>query len=250
MVDTAIPGLAGEQVVSATADEAAQALARHIGAYLRQRLQAASSVNMALSGGSSGALLCDVLAASGTLTPTEWSRVHIWMVDERSVPDDDPRLNFALVRDRLAPKVGLPQPNLHPMPVMLPDGDRLYERALDTALAPQAGRLDLAVLGVGADGHTASLFPNSPALAERTRWVVTNDGDAVELPRPRMTLTYPTLNSARLIAVLVTSASKRTALARLAAGREDFQSLPIAGIAPSQASTMVWYLDREALPAG
>jgi 6-phosphogluconolactonase len=250
VADAIIPGLSGEQVVSATADEAAHALVSRLGAYLRQRLQVAASAHLALSGASSGALVCDVLATSGKLTHAEWSRIHVWMVDERSVPDSDPQLNFALVRDRLAPRVGLPRHNLHPMPVMQPDGDRIYERDLDAALAPQAGRFDMVVLGMGADGHTASLFPHSPAQAERARRVVTNDGDTVAPPRPRMTLTYPTLNSARLIAVLATSASKRPALTRLATGLEDFHSLPIAGIQPSQDSTMVWYLDQEALPAG
>ena len=247
---TVISGLRGEQVISATPEQAAQALARRLSHHLEQRLTEANVVHLALSGGTSGALLCDVLAADKTMVAATWSQIHVWMVDERCVPDYDPRLNFDLVRNRLAIKVGLPSANLHPMPVMLADGAAIYQRRLDVALSEPAhgGRLDAVVLGMGPDGHTASLFPHSPALDDKTSSVVVNDGDCVTLPRPRMTMTYPILNSARLIVMLVTGAAKRPALARLAAGRDDLHALPIAGVMPGQESQMVWYFDRDALP--
>lgn len=241
--------LRGERVVSPTAAAAAQALAKQLAEHLEQRLVATGMVHLALSGGSSGALLCDELASSTTLTAAGWSRVHLWMVDERCVPEHDPRLNFALLRDRLAPRVGLPLDHLHPMPVLHPGGAAAYQKQLEAALATpdQQGRLDAVVLGMGPDGHTASLFPHSPALQERTRAIVFNDGDAVTAPRPRMTMTYPTLNGARLITLLVTGASKRAALASLV-DSSDPQTLPVAGIVPGPQSRMIWYLDQAALP--
>ena len=245
-------GLRGEQVVVATAEEAAGALADRLVRHLKQRLDVAPKVHLALSGGSSGALLCDALANRLELTMPEWLRIHVWMVDERCVPHDDRRLNFGLIRDRLAARVPVPSANLHPMPVLEARGDLTYERDLVAALAPppHEGALDVAVLGMGPDGHTASLFPGSPALDEKTRRIVINDGTTVTPPRPRMTMTYPTLNSARLIAVLVTGASKQAAVARLASGASDLHALPIAGIVPGKGSEMVWYLDKEASPNG
>jgi 6-phosphogluconolactonase len=243
-------GLAGEQVTCSTPEEGAHALARRLIGHLQQRLRDVPVVHLALSGGTSGALLCDVLVGESGPAGLPWRRVHLWMVDERFVGPGDPRLNFAQPRDRLAPQVGLPAANLHPMPVTAVDGAESYARELDAALTEgsREGRLDAVVLGVGPDGHTASLFPRTPALGERQRRVVVNDGDTVTPPRPRMTMTYPTLNNARLIMVLATGASKRAPLSALASGPQDVQSLPIAGIVPAQGSRMVWYLDRASAP--
>jgi 6-phosphogluconolactonase len=245
----AIPGLRGRQIVAVVPEEAAFALAEHVVRHLGQRLQEAQVVHLALSGGSSGRLVCDALAASLRLDARDWARVHVWMVDERCVADQDPRLNFALVRDRLAPRLGLPKAHLHPMPVAAPDGAVRYQRELDAALAQSAGRFDAVVLGMGTDGHTASLFPHSPALAETARSVAMNDGDTVAPPRPRMTLTFPILNRARLLALLVTGASKRPPLGALVAGATEVRSLPIAGVVPGPDAEMVWYLDQSARPS-
>lgn len=247
-----IPGLRGRQVVTATSEAAARALADRLVRHLQERLQVAPAAHLALSGGSSGALFCSALAARRELSMPEWLRIHVWMVDERCVPDDDARLNFALIRDRLAPRVPVPSSNLHPMPVLAAGGAPIYAQRLDAALAPEphAGRLDAVVLGMGPDGHTASLFPHSAALDETLQRVVLNDGDTVAPPRPRMTMTYPTLNGARFIALLVTGASKRPALTALAGATVDFHSLPVAGVIPNDDSDMVWYLDQDAVPPG
>jgi 6-phosphogluconolactonase len=243
-----LQGLHGEVVVSDSPEQAADALAQRLGGHLKQRLRETDRIHLALSGGSSGTLLCASLAATEALAAGDWARVHVWMVDERCVPDNDPRLNFALVREQLAPKVGLPGANLHPMPVLRVDGAEVYQEQLDAALAAHGGRLDAAVLGMGPDGHTASLFPHSPALAEQTRRVAVNDGETVTPPRPRMTLTFPVLNQARLIALLVPGASKRPALVALASGSADPRDLPVAGLSPSPDSELLWYLDRASTP--
>jgi len=246
--------LPAEQIVCPTAEASAQTLAARLTAHLRQRLELVSAVHLALSGGSSTTLLGSALATEGHLTALEWSRVHVWMVDERCVPDDDPKLNFNLVRNTLLARVPLPLANLHPMPVLADDGAARYEADLRAALAertePDDGRLDAVVLGMGPDGHTASLFPASPALDETRRLVVLNDGAHVAPPRPRMTMTFPILNRSHLIALLVTGASKKPALAQALANPHDLHTLPVTGIVPAPGSKQLWCLDHDAAPAG
>ena len=243
----------GELQVSATAEEAARALAGRLVAHLGQRLSQVATAHLALSGGSSATLLGAALAREGKLSALEWSRIRVWMVDERCVPASDPRLNFNLLKDVVLGNVPLPATNLHPMPVENPDGAACYEADLRAAFMARTDandrRLDAVVLGMGPDGHTASLFPNSPALAEQERLVVLNDGDQVLPPRPRMTMTFPLLNRAHLIALLVTGAAKKPALARAwGVDAPLVHAVPVVGIVPAPDSSLVWYLDQEAVP--
>jgi 6-phosphogluconolactonase len=246
----AITGLRGEQVVCATAEACAKELAGALVAHLRQRLDQVARVHVALSGGSSGKLLCEALTGNDVLRASEWARLHVWLVDERCVPDDDPRLNMGLIRGSLGSPAPLPEANLHPMPVLQADGANQYERELRAALAerPHANeqRLDAVVLGMGADGHTASLFPGTAALEERERFIVLNDGERVTPPRPRMTMTFPLLNRARFIALLVTGESKRAVLERLAGAASDDRSLPVARVIPAAGSRLAWFLSDDA----
>jgi 6-phosphogluconolactonase len=246
-VPPSLRGLRGDVVVREDVDGCTRALVGELTAHLRLRLEHQPSVHIALSGGSSGTLLCDALAEPETARLIDWQRTHLWMVDERCVADEDPRLNFALFRDRLAPKVPIPTPNLHPMPALAKDGAQHYARALRLALG-DSGVFDAIVLGMGGDGHTASLFPGSPALEEREAWVALNDGDRVTPPRPRMTLTYPALNQAKLIAILVTGAAKAQTLREVARHPDAPSRFPVQGIAPGAGSRLLWYLDRAAVP--
>jgi 6-phosphogluconolactonase len=250
-VSAAVPGLLGEQVVRDTAEECAARLADALAEDLRRRLKSLPRVHVALSGGASGKILAAALAAKRDVTAAEWARMHLWMVDERCVGPDDSRLNFASLRDALLQRTPIPMGNLHPMPVLESDGAERYEGELRAALAERTERdrgLDAVVLGMGADGHTASLFPGAAALEERERWIVFSDGEQVTPPRPRMTMTFRLLNQTRFIALFVAGESKREALRRVAAQREDYRTLPVAGVAPVAGGRMVWFLDRAALP--
>jgi len=248
----AFAGLRGEQIVCARADDCAARLAATLALHLRRRLERGARVHLALSGGSSGQLLCAALAKTANLRAVDWARIHVWQVDERWVEDGDPRRNVLQIRDGLASVVPLSAENLHPMPVLRLDGAERYERELRAALGegPEANecRLDAVVLGMGADGHTASLFPGTPALEERERWIVLNDGESVAPPRPRLTMTYPLLNQARLIALLVTGAGKQAALRRAAERREDYRTLPVLGVLPAREARLLWFLDQAAMP--
>ncbi|HEX7501410.1 MAG TPA: 6-phosphogluconolactonase [Polyangia bacterium] len=244
-----VRGLPGEHIVSVSADAAARLLAARLADHLRQRLAVVSSAHLALSGGSSATLLGAALAELVPLSDSEWSRIHLWMVDERCVGPDDPRLNANLIREAVIARIPLPTANLHPMPVLQPDGADRYEADLRAALAGRPSsdrRLDAVVLGMGPDGHTASLFPGSAALDERERLVTWNDGDRVTPPRPRMTMTYPLLSGAHLIALLVTGVSKQRALRQATQRPLDFRTLPVVGVVPAPDSRLLWFLDRDA----
>jgi len=240
-------GLRGRFVIEASLDAVARRLADDLILSLRDRVYQAGTVHLALSGGASPQGLYQRLGADARYSPSDWAHTHLWLVDERCVPDSDPRLNFAMIRSVLVDKVPIPPAHVHPMPVGLPNGDRRYEDELRRGLAQAGGgRLDAAVLGMGPDGHTASLFPYSPALDEDEVWVRFNDGDCVLAPRPRMTLTYPVLCTTRFLAVLVTGAGKHAALLDAARAPDDVHAHPIVGIRPVQDSSLVWYLDRAA----
>lgn len=141
-----------------------------------------------------------------------WLEVDVLFTDERCVPPEHPDSNAGMVFESLLSRLD-PRPRVHVMPGVTCDADAL-ERSLRTALAGL--RLDLAVLGLGQDGHTASLFPGDPALDETERWVVRVEGP----DHPRLTLTLPVLSSAQIAMFLVTGESKRDALLRLLDGED------------------------------
>jgi 6-phosphogluconolactonase/glucosamine-6-phosphate isomerase/deaminase len=126
----ALAGLHGQLVVEPTPEATAQRLAADLILWLEKRIVQAGTAHLALSGGSSPQVLYRQLAMDGRYSADHWAHTHLWMVDERCVADDDPRLNFAMIRTELAAKVPLPAAQIHPMPVGLPDGDYRYETEL------------------------------------------------------------------------------------------------------------------------
>lgn len=161
--------------------------------------------HVALSGGSTPKRLFDVLA---TRKDIAWDRVELWWGDERTVPPDHPDSNYGMAKKRLMDPLGLTRAH------RMADADA-YERELVAALgAPPV--LDLVWLGMGKDGHTASLFPGSPALNEQQRYVVLNhvDSPLTNGKTTRITLTFPALAAARHTRFLVAGADKADALAR------------------------------------
>jgi 6-phosphogluconolactonase len=163
---------------------------------------------VALAGGTTPRAFYERLA--GTEYP--WPDVDVLFTDERCVPPEHPDSNLRMAREALLSRLDRP-PRVHPMPGEACDADGA-EAALRSALGRRP--LDLAVLGLGADGHTASLFPGDPALAEATRWVA-----RVERPdHPRLTLTLPVLSSSRVAMFLVSGEGKRRALERLLRGAD------------------------------
>lgn len=195
---------------------------------------------MALSGGSTPRALYARLASR----EIAWRRLEFFWGDERFVPYDDPRSNYAMAHEALLDRVPVEPAQVHPIPTDDDPADaaRRYEETLQRAYgADSLGEpplFDLVLLGLGEDGHTASLFPADPVLQEREHWVAPA---AMQSPEPRITLTYPALESSRAVLFLVTGAEKAEAVQRVLAGDPDF---PAARLKP-QGET-VWFLDRAA----
>jgi 6-phosphogluconolactonase len=201
---------------------AARMAADFIAAQARDCLAANERFLLAVSGGSTPWLMLSELAQR----EVQWERVHLFQVDERVAPDGDPERNWTHLQQCLAPCWRRLEARVHPMPVNIPDleaGAAQYATRLVQIAGPQP-RLDLVHLGLGTDGHTASLLPNDPALQVRNRDVaITQTYRGYQ----RMTLTLPTINRARQILWLVAGADKRTALTRLLNGDADIPAAQI-----------------------
>ncbi len=197
--------------------------------------------HLALSGGSTPGRLYELLARRELF----WDRVHVYLVDERLVPSDSPKSNYALVRERLLAHAPIPEANIHPVPVGDPSAPRAaaeYEQSL-ASLPRSAGSgmpcFDLVLLGMGEDGHTGSLFPGSRALAETDRWAAGVDPEESPDGLARVSLTLPVMNSAHLVLVHISGTSKTEMLQRMLEGGTE-QELPISRVRPS--GVMEWLL--------
>ena len=211
-------------------------------------------VAICLTGGSSPKQLYQLLATDSYRSRIPWERVHWFIGDERYVPSGDPLHNMTMARAAFLDACA-PASNIHPIPTSTADPadpDRsavLYEAELKSfygadALDPARPLFDLVLMGVGPDGHTASLFPGFPAVEETARWVVGVPRANVDPFVPRVSLTLPALASCREMLFEVAGAGKRAILTRVLAG-EDLPS----GRASSIGET-VWLVDQAALPEG
>lgn len=239
-------GLAGERFIEPDVYELISKLGEKLVDIALQSVRLRGAFHLALSGGSTPQRLYHRMVTDVEFRLLPWSKMHLWLVDDRSVPLDDDASNSGMLQGFFADHVPIDPGRLHLMQATAPDGDLQYEQALARHLGA-AGRLDYVLLGMGEDGHTASLFPGSPALTVTDRQVVFNDGETVTRPRPRLTMTYELINAARHIAVLVTGRNKHAMLKRVAVSGLDVKHLPITGIRPDHRDhRMFWYLDADA----
>ena len=222
------------------------ALARHVAEWMTSAaLTNGGTFRVALSGGSTPRTLYQLLASESFRDRFPWSRVAWYWGDERFVPHDHPDSNYRMARDAMLAEAPVPPENVHPIPTdgTPEDAARRYERTLQAAyggakLEPARPLFDLTLLGLGADGHTASLVPGEPVLQERRRWVA-----AVEHGRPeaRITLTYPAIESSRRVAFLVAGGDKATIFRAIRSGASQ---APAARI--RSAGDLIWFVDRAA----
>jgi 6-phosphogluconolactonase len=197
--------------------------------------QRAGPFSLCLSGGSTPKALYRLLAEPPYRDRFPWPRIHLFWGDERFVPPDDELSNYRMVREALLDHAPIPPGNIHSVRTrgLDPQGAAAeYQQDLQAfygaeRLDPARPLFDVNLLGLGADGHTASLFPGDRALEDRTDWVAAVIGAKAEA---RITLTYPTLESSRAAAFLVAGADKAAILARLIQGD---QSLPAARLQPA-----------------
>ena len=203
-----------------------------------EAIAARGVAHVALSGGSTPKAMFEVLAARGP--SARWDRIHLWWGDERCVPPDHPDSNFGMTKRTLIDPLKLT--NVHRIAGERdPDeAARDYEKQLVEALGSPPV-FDLVFLGMGPDGHTASLFPGSPGLAETKRFVIANhvDSPLTKGKATRITLTFPVINAARHTRFLVAGADKAATLARVRAGA-DLPSAKVTG------ADVVWLVDAAA----
>jgi 6-phosphogluconolactonase len=224
---------------------AAEAAAEVIDSGVRAR----GVCTIALAGGSTPAQMYEYLATeSGAKIP--WQHVQVFWGDERIVPLGDTQRNDRMAREMLFSKVPCPESNIHPMATradQTPDAAaREYEETMRQQFAEGRPRFDLVILGIGADGHTASLFPQSPALNEVERWVCAVQAPAV--PHSRLTLTLPVLSEASNVYVLASGSSKAGALRAALHSTTDPRLCPAAALR-SFNGRVTWWADAPAAGA-
>jgi 6-phosphogluconolactonase len=197
--------------------------------------------HLALSGGTTPRRTYELLAKE----PMDWTGVEVWFADERCVGPADAQSNYRLAFETLLGPAGIPSAQVHRMEGELgpEEGARRYGLALEEHVRARDGELpvlDLVLLGIGGDGHVASLFPGAPALDAGERAPCVGVRDSPKPPPERITLTYPVLNAARAVLFLVTGAEKRAAAARL---REGDPVIPAGRV---RAAQILLFLDEAA----
>jgi len=201
----------------------------------------------ALSGGSTPKRLFELLGSPTFAGRIRWQNVHLFQVDERCVPPDDPQSNYRMIREALLDHAPLPAENFHRLAGEMPDREqacRQYAQTMAGVLSSPAGawpRLELILLGMGPDGHTASLFPGTAALEEQKAWVRPNYVE--KLKAHRLTLTLPVLNAAANIIFLVAGADKADVLRAVLEGPPG--QYPAQRVQPAH-GRLSWLLDESA----
>lgn len=240
------------------------AAAAEIVAIAQASVAARGRFTIALAGGTTPRRTYELLAGRYH-DAIDWRRTDVMFGDERFVPPADERSNYHMVRDALLAYVPVADERVHPVPTDAPSVEKAaeeYEQTLRRVLSdPQStaagptnpvadvpATVDLALLGMGPDGHTASLFPDSPALAERSRWVsAVGAPTAVQPAVPRVTTTLPFLDGARAAIFLVAGADKRRVLGEILSNVDLSPRYPAALVAPR--GRLVWLVELSALPA-
>lgn len=217
--------------------------------HAREAVAARGAFRVLLSGGSTPRRLFQLLSGQEVRESLPWRETQLFWGDERCVPPDHADSNYRMTRETLLAPVGAAIGGVHRLEAERGDPDaaaRDYQAAVARAFDVDADgpppRFDLVLLGMGADAHTASLFPGTRALDETRRWFVAND--VPQLATRRLTATYPLLDAARAVMFLVAGADKAPALSRVLATAGDPSAAPARGVAP--VGTLEWVVDRAA----
>ncbi len=229
---------------------AAQGLARDLATMLESAQPNGAPFNIALSGGSTPRLLYEILAGPEFAGVIPWQRLHIYFGDERCVPLDDPASNHLMVKKAMLDHVPIPAANIHPInggndPHA--EADR-YAGEISRNLPNGANglpRFGLVLLGLGGDGHTASLFPTVAAAAPGRDDRICLRSVQPESGQERVSLTMPVINAAKMVAFLVTGAAKAQVVAEVLKKKGAYRTYPAALVAPT-AGRLRWYLDSDA----
>ncbi len=221
-----------------------EALATQIHTSLDEKIRLKQRYYLSLAGGTTPRHLYRYLAQDVRFTQQHWQQLEIFFGDERYVPHDSAESNFKMAKEAWLDHVTIPKTQIHPIPTHYQESNECaaeYARSLTTLpMTNGVPCFDLILLGMGDDGHTASLFPGTPVLDETKKWVASVH--VARLNSVRITLTYPILNHARKIIVLVTGAGKAETLKRVM--HEPSAQFPIQKI--QNTNGVDWYLDAAA----
>jgi 6-phosphogluconolactonase len=198
-----------------------------------------------LSGGQTPRRTYELLSMQPLRDRTPWSRVHVFWGDERCVPPEDPRSNERMAREALLDRVPIPLAQVYPFACTGSprEAAERYDMLLHSFFAGTSPRFDLVFLGLGENGHTASLFPGTPAVDEKERWAA--EVYVAEQDMYRVTLTVPVINQAAVVAFIVSGASKAAVLKQVLEAKEDPHVLPAQMICPTDGE-LQWLLDQAA----
>ena len=225
------------------------AAAAHVARLAAESVHLRGRFTVAFSGGSLLDTVCPHLLGDESGTVFHWPAWHVFCVDERCVPLEDSRSNFGALRERLLRHVAIPPDQTYPVDTTRPPAGAAsaYEATLARVFhltLPDAPRFDLILLGMGEDGHTASLFPQHPLLNETRRWVAALS-DSPKPPPERITMTLPVLNNAREVVFVVLGDGKAEALARALSPEPHADRVPAGRVRPVQ-GRVTWYVDEAA----
>lgn len=217
--------------------------ARSTAALIRNTVAEYNQCSIALSGGNTPRRLYELL----TQESLPWTQVHLFWADERFVPHDHSQSNVRLVRETLLCDIEIPDANVHPMPVAGSPSEAAasYSTTLQSTFSNRAHTFDLALLGMGEDGHTASLFPQHNPSVSDPEWVRAVSAPPRHEVTQRLTCTLPVLNEARQAFVLVAGTAKRETVGAVLKDRDP--NLPMTHVQPRE--RLVWFLDTAAAPA-
>lgn len=223
----------------------ARAAAEHFVTLAAEAMVIHGQFVVALSGGSTPRIAYTLLASDEFAARVDWPRVRVFWGDERCVPPDHPDSNYRMARETLLDRIPIPTENVHRMRGELsPDqAATAYQAELEAVLGA-GGQFDLILLGMGADGHTASLFPGTAALHEQTRWVVAHYVD--KLAAWRITLTPAAINAATHVIFVVSGADKAERLREVLAGPYQPDILPAQIVRPAD-GRLLWLVDAAAV---
>jgi len=228
--------------------EIAEAAAKLFATWAAGAVSARGRFIAALSGGKTPAGIYTLLAKAPFASQIPWARVHLFWGDERCVPPDHADSNYRLVRELLLDYVPIPAANVHRVPAEMDpvEAAARYEGKLRAFFAPHGNGFpvfDCILLGLGEDGHTASLFPGTRVIRESARWVLGHYVDAQK--GWRITLTPPVINAARTVVFIAAGSGKAAVVKEILEGPLRPDTLPAQIVKPA-GGDLVWMLDREA----
>lgn len=234
-----------EKHIYANPEALVEVMAERVVALIHQTVEQHDRCLLALSGGQTPRRLYGLLATTYRAV-ISWRKVHLFWGDERYVSPEDPHSNFRMAKEALLDHIPIPHDHVHPMPTLLPEPEEAakeYEQTIMAYFASRWPRFDLVLLGMGLDGHIASLFPRHPALEEEAKVVCAVRVEGT--PPRRLTLSLPAINQAANIHFLVTGREKAPAVKLAFTPAAPLRTSPARGIHPLDGH-LVWWLDNAA----